>query len=269
MKKRFRKCEKLYHFTKFDTAILILESQCLRFGRLNDMNDIHENDKLSFVDVSRNQINDFPSNLLTVIDDEIAKYRQISFTIDDEKHKKRGFDLHQMWGLYADKGQGVCLVFDKKILCKQLDGTILHNAVLYDNTVDSFYIAPSQNAQNIQQGIQLNSDKLFFHKRKEWEHEQEYRLIKRCPSQKKEEYHNYGKALKYIILSSKIEDVDCVKFKKMEEKLKRLAPKVPILVYGNGLLEYTLLDIAHNEIIWSSSQDYDISIPGENCEITE
>ena len=73
MKNDFENVKKLYHFTKFDTAILILESQCLRFGRLNDMNDIHENDKLSFVDVSRNQINDFPSNLLAVIDYEIMK----------------------------------------------------------------------------------------------------------------------------------------------------------------------------------------------------
>ena len=35
----------------------------------------------------------------------MAKYRQISLTIDDMEQNKLGFDLHQMWGLYADKGK--------------------------------------------------------------------------------------------------------------------------------------------------------------------
>lgn len=46
MKEEFMNMKKLYHYTKFDTAIKILESHSLRFGRLHNMNDIHENDKL-------------------------------------------------------------------------------------------------------------------------------------------------------------------------------------------------------------------------------
>ena len=46
MKEKFEKTEKLYHFTSFDTALKIIESNRLRFGRLNNMNDIHENDKI-------------------------------------------------------------------------------------------------------------------------------------------------------------------------------------------------------------------------------
>ena len=117
MKEEFMNMKKLYHYTKFDTAIKILESHSLRFGRLHNMNDIHENDKLSYVDTTGTLINSFPSDVLDAIDCEMAKYRQISLTADDDKQDKLGFDLHQMWGLYADKGQGVCLVFDKDILC--------------------------------------------------------------------------------------------------------------------------------------------------------
>lgn len=267
MKEAFIQLNKLYHFTKFDTAISILESHSLRFGRLNNMNDIHENDKLSFTYSSRSPINHFPFEVLNAIDDEMTKYRQISFTIDDDKNNKYGFDLHQMWGLYADKGQGVCLVFDKDILCRKLDEIFIHEAISYNKDVDSFYIANKNSPMTIHDDIQKQAKKLFFHKRKEWEHEQEYRFIKRCPNQKKEEYLNYGEALKYIILNSVIEDKDVVKFKEMVEKLKKHAPTVPILVYGNGLLDYSLSDIDHTEPIWTSSRGYDILIPGKNCEI--
>lgn len=182
MREEFNNTNKLYHYTKFDTAIKILESNSLRYGRLHNMNDIHENDKLSYVDLSGTTISSFPSDVLNAIDDEMEKYRQISFTIDDKKHNKFGFDLHQMWGLYAEKGQGLCLVFDKEILCKKLDDNVIHGAISYNKTVDSFYMANSNNSQTIPSDIHKQVKKLFFYKRKEWEHEQEYRLIKRCPS---------------------------------------------------------------------------------------
>lgn len=267
MRKEFESISKLYHYTKFDTAIKILESNSIRFGRLHNMNDIHENDKLSYVDLSRATINSFPSDVLNAIDDEMEKYRQISFTTDDDNLEKLGFDLHQMWGLYAENGHGVCLVFDKEILCKELDETVIHEAISYDKTVDSFYIANPNSSQTIRSDIQMQAKTLFFHKRKEWEHEQEYRLIKRCPSQKKEEYLDYSSSLKFIILNSVIEDVDVISFKKTVEILNKRAQKVPILVYGNGLLDYSLCSIDHTETIWTSSNGYDILIPGENCEI--
>ena len=267
MREEFKNIKKLYHYTKFDTAIKILESHSLRFGRLHNMNDIHENDKLSYVDSTGTPINSFPSDVLNAIDCEMAKYRQISLTADDDKKGKLGFDLHQMWGLYAEKGKGVCLVFDKEILCKQIDDAILHKTVLYDTSVESFNIATPNDSQGIQHDIQRQAEILFFQKRKEWEHEQEYRYIKRCPNLKKEEYLDYGKALKYIILNSAIEDADVNKFKKMVEDLNKYAENVPILLYGNGLLDYSLLDINKTEIIWNSSNGYDILIPEENCEI--
>ncbi|MBP3473125.1 MAG: DUF2971 domain-containing protein [Paraprevotella sp.] len=266
-RKEFESINKLYHYTKFDTAFKILESHSLKLGRLHDMNDIHENDKISYVNSSGIPISSFPSDVLDAIDCEMAKYRQISLTVDDDKQDKLGFDLHQMWGLYADKGQGVCLVFDKDMLCKQIDDAVLHKTVSYDTSVESLYIANSNDSQSIQRNIQEQSEKVFFHKRKEWEHEQEYRLIKRCSNLKKEEYLDYSDALKFIILNSVIEDVDIVKYKNKVEELNKHAPKVPILIYGNGLLNYSLCDSNHTETIWTASNGYDILIPGINCEI--
>ena len=69
VKEKFEKTEKLYHFTSFDTALKIIESNRLRFGRLNNMNDIHENDKIEFVDANNQQINKFPSKVLDALHD--------------------------------------------------------------------------------------------------------------------------------------------------------------------------------------------------------
>ena len=267
MREEFKSISKLYHYTKFDTAIKILESHSLKFGKLCNMNDIHENDKLSFVDLSGNPIQYFSSDILETIDHEMAKYRQISLTIDDEEQNKLGFDLHQMWGLYADKGKGACLIFDKDTLCNNLGKDVQHINVSYNKVVESFYIAKHSDSQSIQKDIQKQIKKLFFHKRKEWEHEQEYRFIKRCSNLEEDEYVDYGDALKYIILNSVIKDTEGLKFKEYVEELNNHAPKVPILLYSNGLLDYSLIDINHTETIWTSSNGYDILIPGENCEI--
>ena len=78
---------------------------------------------------------------------------------------------------------------------------------------------------------------------------------------------DYGDALKFIILNSVIKSVDGIKFKEMVGKLSEYAPQASILVYGNGLLDYSLIDMNHTETIWTSSNGYDILIPGENCEI--
>ena len=162
MKEEFMNMKKLYHYTKFDTAIKILESHSLRFGRLHNMNDIHENNKLSYVDTTETLINSFPSDVLDAIDCEMAKYRQISLTADDNKQDKLGFDLHQMWGLYANKGQGVCLVFDKDTLCNNLDKEVQHINVSYDKAVESFYIAKPNDSQSIQHDMQEQSKKYSF-----------------------------------------------------------------------------------------------------------
>ena len=105
-REEFLKMEKLYHFTSYDTALTIIESNRLRFSKLTNMNDIHENDKIVFVNA---QINNIPSEVFDSLHDEIYKYRQISLTADDKENDKDGFDLHQMWGLYAEKVSKIAL----------------------------------------------------------------------------------------------------------------------------------------------------------------
>ena len=279
IKEQFEKTEKLYHFTSFDTALKIIESNHLRYGRLNNMNDIHENDKIVFVDANNHPTDKFPSDVLDELYDEIYKYRQISLTADDNEGDKDGFDLHQMWGLYADKGEGVCLIFDKKELEKGFGSATLHDRVSYDKTVDSYYISLSNTADKVSVEIREHANEIFFHKRREWEHEQEYRLLRRCPLATREEYLFLGHALKFVIISSRLHNLDEVlyfkKIKNIKDKIEKTEKarnrgevgRIPVLVYGNGLLDYALCTEDGTEELWNSNDGYDVLIVGENCEL--
>ena len=279
IKEQFEKTEKLYHFTSFDTALKIIESNHLRYGRLNNMSDIHENDKIVFVDANNHPTDKFPSDVLDELYDEIYKYRQISLTADDNEGDKDGFDLHQMWGLYADKGEGVCLIFDKKELEKGFGSATLHDRVSYDKTVDSYYISLSNTADKVSVEIREHANEIFFHKRREWEHEQEYRLLRRCPLATREEYLFLGHALKFVILSSRLHNLDEVlyfkKIKNIKDKIEKTEKarnrgevgRIPVLVYGNGLLDYALCTEDGTEELWNSNDGYDVLIVGENCEL--
>ena len=279
IKEQFEKTEKLYHFTSFDTAKIILESNRLRFGRLNNMNDIHENDKIVFHDENGGSVNERNSDILDVFYDEIYKYRQISFTADNMVGDKIGFDLHQMWGMYADKGEGVCLVFDKDEMEKNCDMTNIHKErVKYDKILESSVVSLSQKTDAIPSEVKNNVHKIFFHKRIEWEHEQEYRLIKKCQNTTKEEYLLLGQSLRFIILSSKLRNIDDVRYfnniRDIQEAVKKVEEvrnmgnvgTIPVLIYGNGLLDYSLC-LSGEEVIWNSKDRYNILKPCVNCNL--
>ena len=95
----------------------------------------------------------------------------------------------------------------------------------------------------------------------------------------KEEYLLLGHALKYVILSSKLRNIDEVRYFKNLENIKEIVKKVevarkigedgaiPVLVYGNGLFDYSLVTEDGEEEIWNSKAGYDVLVLGENCEL--
>lgn len=267
VKEKFIQTNKIYHYTSIKTALMILDSKRLRFGRLNNTNDIHENDKLIFVDTSNRPIQNFSEDLQDAIYDELYKYRQISFSIDSKPKNKFGFDLHQMWGLYADKCEGVCLVFDKIELKQHYSPDVISNNINYIKEAESYHLSFSKNIADIPNEIKSQSSKLFFNKRLEWEHEQEFRILKRCVIEAREEYLCYGKALKYVIISSRLSNVDEVQYSNNINEIRAKAESIPILIYGNGLMEYSLCTLDGQEEIWNSSNQYDVPIIGENCKL--
>lgn len=257
MENEFSKLNKLYHYTSYDTALKILESRSLRFGRQNEMNDFNEFEKQLF---GKGNPDSNGLQFLEALTDEYYKYRQLSFSIDDG-NGRLGFDLHQMWGLYADKANGVCLVFDQDDILKRLapdvywDKNVYWDKITYKYHIESFINSLSKNVNNISDEIRHNIRDVFFVKRREWEHEQEFRILKRCSIASNEEYLNYGNALKYIIISSKYQDADCVLHAKKVNELMNKSKNVPILIYGNGFFEYSLIDYCINSDVYTGKED--------------
>ena len=132
IRNQFNNTEKLYHYTTFENAIKILQSHSMLFGRLKDMNDINELYRPLAFDFHPSHFGDFSEETYIKMVQDLYKYQQISLTLDG---KRNGFDIPAMWGHYANKGKGVCLVFNKNKLISLIkvdeDRHIVHDKVKY------------------------------------------------------------------------------------------------------------------------------------------
>lgn len=244
LSQRFEEMTRLYHFTSFKAACSIIKSGKLKFGKMYKMNDLIESNRMGFGRalqgyLSADESRDYKDMLA---ENEIHKYQQISFSQDLESKECSylGFDLHTMWGLYADKGYGVCLVFDKEKLILQ-DGDYANN-VSYHDLVTQDYETHNRSRAGIKTEIWRRREEIFFTKRKEWEHEQEYRIIRRARNERDDEYLDISNALSFVIICK---DYSVCYGESMFDgdyysDLKYLNRRLPVLVYEYGLDWYTL-----------------------------
>lgn len=254
----FRNNKWLYHFTKFDTAIKIIRSMQLRYSVLSQTNDICENAKIIY----NESYSECKDDICKDIARGIYLYRQISFSEDKMDFGRRGFDLQQMWGLYADNGYGVCLVFDKNEFINTLPPSCTHAPVVYkDDTTSDTYVKV-EDKDEIDSFIHKNIKALFFNKRTEWEHEQEYRVVNKFECEGGEEFHNIKDSLKYIILnnSKTIDSNESILNSCEYHCLKRILPNpIKILVYSSLLNEVSLMcyeDDSDGTVYWNSLGEY-------------
>lgn len=165
---------KLYHYTSFNTFIKIWHTKSLLFQPFYNVNDRLERSK--FV-----KIPDFSSqsaDKLRELDEQLVQYRQISLVVDYNKRIK-GFMSSMMWGHYGDKGNGVCIELDYDKL-NLLDQTIIKNKVDYSIEIKAPTLKKEDDILNF---IDTHIDYFFFQKTKEWEGENEYRLVSRIQTE--------------------------------------------------------------------------------------
>lgn len=241
---RFEEMNRLYHFTSFKSACSIIQSGKLRFGKSFKMNDLIESNRMGFGRALQGYLSadDSKDNKDLLAENEMHKYQQISFSQDMECEDccHLGFDLHTMWGLYADKGYGVCMVFDKEKLTLQ-DGDYANNVSYYD-LVPQSYETYNRSRAGIKAEIWRRRDEVFFVKRKEWEHEQEYRIIRRARNEWDEEYLDISNALSFAIICKdhSVSYGDSIFSGDYYYDLMCLNRRLPVLVYEYGLDWYTL-----------------------------
>lgn len=159
----------LYHYTIFESAVKILTSQKLLFSKVEKMNDINESMGPICISVGKDEQDR--------LEELCSAYRQLSFSIDKECH--RGFDIPVMWGHYAARGHGVCLVFDKEKIEAEVakESSRYSKEVVYTSTNPYLILYNKGTYGSVDLFISASKDELFFHKTKDWENEQEYRVI--------------------------------------------------------------------------------------------
>jgi hypothetical protein len=130
----------------------------------------------------------------------------------------RGWSRARMWEQYAEKHQGVCLLFDRDLLTKNLasdlhrqlnvrpyEGPVEYSTRGADLTLDLGQMPIPLTAAYVRRFVEDHHEELFFKKTLDWETEHEYRLVTTAaPAQPL--YADYGDALVGIIVGEKFPD---------------------------------------------------------------
>lgn len=222
----------LFHYTKYESALKIIASGALKFGDFKNMNDIAE----AYREV-------FGMAADAIINKVLSEYKSICLTLD--RPSRRGFAIDSLWGHYAQKGYGVCLVFDKKILKEQIKtqfgrSTMISKIKYVSDHVGTVF-TDGYTEDDVRQYVKDNSKKIFFTKSNDWKYENEYRIIKTKELDLSPLF--YGDALMAAILClPNIENF--ADYKKSPEFLimKAILPDKPLLRYTTRLGNKELLD---------------------------
>ena len=167
----------LFHYTKFDSFLKILEDMTLlpsSFGRLNDMNEGN---------VSNMNMNE---NFKVMYDAE--KYIKerchllISQNYDICGFGHEGTNHPAMWAHYADNSDGVCIVIDKEAFMSKNKKVLDAHFYKFEDVEYDIFNTPNDDKINYkadtpEEFIKNNWKTLFFLKHKDWESEDEHRLF--------------------------------------------------------------------------------------------
>lgn len=236
---KFLATEKIYHYTSFEAACKIVSSKRLKFGVANKTNDINEVHRRICIPVYTEK---------GAVEKEMSKYKHLSFSKDNSS--RCGYDIPAMWGHYAEKGYGICLVFDKSKIQNRLDGDIQGEDVMYIEKFEDYL--PME--EDIPKFFERDKKEIFFRKTNDWSYEQEWRILVR--SEQATTYLPFGDSLMAII-TDVVPDRDygqCVFDSENVGLLNKIAPEIPILNYILWFGGSILVDREGND--WSTQKKW-------------
>jgi len=221
----------VFHYTKRNIALnYILKEQNLKFSERKKTNDPFEhlvfsidtsNSAYSFFfnTISSYKLSDKESSKLKADIFRIINFetRQISFCKNSNIEKKNdrfGFLKPRMWAQYGENYKGVCLAFDRKELLNeitnQFKNCIYTNDVFYkyfSEMEDKTYniINTASNEENdydyyYKTGLEESINQIFFTKHIDYEHENEFRIVK---STNTNNFIKWCSSLKAIFINEK------------------------------------------------------------------
>ncbi len=128
----------LCHYTSFETASYILQSNRLKLGSLGKSKDAIESINLF------SELGGLPNNCKDIsksINEEIKNNIKIVCFSKDDKEDKPGMMLARMWSQYGDNHKGVCLILEKDKIenqFKKLFDNEKNRAIVDDVKYDQF-----------------------------------------------------------------------------------------------------------------------------------
>ena len=198
----------LYHYTKMCVAKdHILKSGTLLLGSFGNMNDPKES-KIWEFNLGTNQNRDLGRynqfELSKRLSDALKNNAWlVCFCRDSgpltgnhlQDIAKRGYAKPRMWAQYAEKHTGVCLVFDRELLGKQIERSCSHTFAIYAGNVtyrdrlvvpnlhegDYFinvdYLEEFGFEEYVRAHLRTYHRRLFFEKMQDWRDEKEFRWV--------------------------------------------------------------------------------------------
>ena len=191
----------LFHFTKFESFLKILEDMTLlpsSFGNLNDMNEGNVN--------NMNMNNNFlvMYNAEKYIKDR-CRILSFSQNYDIGGFGQEGTNHPAMWAHYAENSNGVCIVLDKDAFVKKNKEVLGKHFYKFEDIVYDIFNTPNDEVINYkantpEEFIMNNWKALFLMKHKDWENEDEHRLFIMDYNGKL----SIDGCIKYIVLGRKV-----------------------------------------------------------------
>ena len=201
----------LYHYTKFDAFLKILEAMSLRTSSLRNLNDLNE----ANID-SLDWNNDFLM-MYKAHDYVKDQFSIISFSKNYIEGSKveLGSNHPAMWSHYADNSNGVCLVLDKNVLIENNQKLLSGRFFKFENIEYNINCAPKhgieyKHYEDASDFVHNNYRELFFKKHIDWQYEDEERFLVESP----EMYLDINGAIKFVVLGCRLSH-DSLKLQRM------------------------------------------------------
>lgn len=191
--------QRLYHYTSFNSFERIWFTQTLKFGVVTDMNDIFEHNFSAQCHTLEE------TKLLDKYLKEKKRYKQISLTMDYDSYTQ-GCMSQMMWGVYGDKGSGVCIEFDYTKLMKNIKRGMLHDAIYYTPQLLEPPVITEKAAKDWDSFFKSKQKELLFMKHDCWSKENEYRIVS-----KEDDYLKIDGAITAIYITKpKSTECECI-----------------------------------------------------------
>ena len=226
--------QKLYHYTTYERAISILSTNKLFMGTLSSLNDINESYRPLSACIGKGETGD-TWNRLAIAENLLQNIRQTSLSIDGDIP---GFAIPAMWGHYAEKGEGICIVFDKDMLVRRLKQTPGFHCREVDYIKN--YNPNITIDRNMKKYFIQNLDEIFFIKDDCWKYEQEFRII--CRADNRPAYVDISASVIAIVMCyarGNNHQENCFTSESYK-KLRLLFPHYPILEWSTSVCDSNL-----------------------------